>query len=146
MLNKTLFLEIDKPNYVPIYTVQYDYNSRFYEITILNNSQPLDLTGIRVIAAGKKPDGKEVFNSCKVLDAKKGLIQLELTEQMNAVNGASEYALELFSADGMLSSQPFKLIVTRSTISKSVAFRIVQCGWNVILSAIQVNCDTINHF
>ena len=120
MLNKTLFLEIDKPNYVPIYTVQYDYNSRFYEITILNNSQPLDLTGIRVIVAGKKPDGKEVFNSCKVLDAKKGLIQLELTEQMNAVNGASEYALELFSADGMLSSQPFKLIVTRSTISKSV--------------------------
>lgn len=120
MLNKTLFLEIDKPNYVPIYTVQYDYNSRFYEITILNNSQPLDLTGIRVIVAGKKPDGKEVFNSCKVLDAKKGLIQLELTEQMNAVNGASEYALELFSADGMLSSQPFELIVTRSTISKSV--------------------------
>lgn len=120
MLNKTLFLEIDKPNYVPIYTVQYDYNSRFYEITILNNSQPLDLTGIRVIVAGKKPDGKEVLNSCKVLDAKKGLIQLELTEQMNAVNGASEYALELFSADGMLSSQPFKLIVTRSTISKSV--------------------------
>lgn len=120
MLNKTLFLEIDKPNYVPIYTVQYDYNSRFYEITILNNSQPLDLTGIRVIVAGKKPDGKEVFNSCKVLDAKKGLIQLELTEQMNAVNGASEYALELFSADGMLSSQPLKLIVTRSTISKSV--------------------------
>ena len=120
MLNKTLFLEIDKPNYVPIYTVQYDYNSRFYEITILNNSQPLDLTGIRVIVGGKKPDGKEVFNSCKVLDAKKGLIQLELTEQMNAVNGASEYALELFSADGMLSSQPFKLIVTRSTISKSV--------------------------
>ena len=58
MLNKTLFLEIDKPNYVPIYTVQYDYNSRFYEITILNNSQPLDLTGIRVIVAGKKPDGK----------------------------------------------------------------------------------------
>lgn len=120
MLNKTLFLEIDRPNYVPIYTVQYDYNSRFYEITILNNSQPLDLTGIRVIVAGKKPDGKEVFNSCKVLDAKKGLIQLELTEQMNGVNGASEYALELFSADGMLSSQPFKLIVTRSTISKSV--------------------------
>ena len=120
MLNKTLFLEIDKPNYVPLYTVQYDYNSRFYEITILNNSQPLDLTGIRVIVGGKKPDGKEVFNSCKVLDAKKGLIQLELTEQMNAVNGASEYALELFSADGMLSSQPFKLIVTRSTISKSV--------------------------
>lgn len=120
MLNKTLFLEIDRPNYVPIYSVQYDYNSRFYEITILNNSQPLDLTGIRVIVGGKKPDGKEVFNSCKVLDAKKGLIQLELTEQMNAVNGASEYALELFSADGMLSSQPFKLIVTRSTISKSV--------------------------
>lgn len=120
MLNKTLFLEIDKPNYVPLYTVQYDYNSRFYEITILNNSQPLDLTGIRVIVAGKKPDGKEVLNSCEVLDAKKGLIQLELTEQMNAVNGASEYALELFSADGMLSSQPFKLIVTRSTISKSV--------------------------
>lgn len=120
MLTKSLYLEIDKPNYVPIYTVQYDYNSRFYEITILNNSQPLDLTGIRVIVAGKKPDGKEVFNSCKVLDAKKGLIQLELTEQMNAVNGASEYALELFSADGMLSSQPFKLIVTRSTISKSV--------------------------
>ena len=120
MLTKPVYLEIDKPNYVPIYTVQYDYNSRFYEITILNNSQPLDLTGIRVIVAGKKPDGKEVFNSCKVLDAKKGLIQLELTEQMNAVNGASEYALELFSADGMLSSQPFKLIVTRSTISKSV--------------------------
>lgn len=120
MLSKSLYLEIDKPNYVPIYTVQYDYNSRFYEIAILNNSQPLDLTGIRVIVAGKKPDGKEVFNSCKVLDAKKGLIQLELTEQMNAVNGASEYALELFSADGMLSSQPFKLIVTRSTISKSV--------------------------
>ena len=120
MLNKTLFLEIDKPNYVPIYTVQYDYNSRFYEITILNNSQPLDLTGIRVIVAGKKPDGEEVFNSCKVLDEKKGLIQLELTEQMNAVSGLSEYSLELFSADGMLSSQPFKLNVTRSTIPKTI--------------------------
>lgn len=120
MLNKTLFLEIDKPNYTPIYSVQYDYNSRFYNITILNQSQPLDLTGLRVVVAGKKPDGEDVFNSCKILDAKKGQVQLELTEQMNAVNGASEYALELFSADGMLSSQPFKLIVTRSTIPKSV--------------------------
>lgn len=58
MLTKPVYLEIDKPNYVPIYTVQYDYNSRFYEITILNHSQALDLTGIRVIVAGKKPDGK----------------------------------------------------------------------------------------
>lgn len=58
MLTKPVYLEIDKPNYVPIYTVEYEYNSRFYEITILNHSQALDLTGIRVIVADKKPDGK----------------------------------------------------------------------------------------
>lgn len=121
MLEKELYIEIDRPNYTPIYSVQYDYNSRFYNITILNQSQPLDLTGLRVVVAGKKPDGEDVFNSCKILDAKKGQIQLELTEQMNTVTGVSEYALELFSSNGMLSSQPFQLKITKSTISKDVA-------------------------
>lgn len=120
MLEKELYIEIDRPNYTPIYSVQYDYNSRFYNVTILNQSQPLDLTGLRVVVAGKKPDGKDIFNSCKILDAEKGQIQLELTEQMNAVKGVSEYALELFSDNGMLSSQPFQLKVTKSTISKDV--------------------------
>lgn len=120
MLEKELYIEIDRPNYTPIYSVQYDYNSRFYNITILNQSKPLDLTGLRVVVAGKKPDGEDIFNTCKILDAKKGQIQLELTEQMNAVAGVSEYALELFSSNGMLSSQPFQLKVTKSAISKDV--------------------------
>lgn len=121
MLNKQIFLEINKPLLTPLISVQYDYNARFYDITLINQGEPLDLTGLRVVVAGEKSDGNVIFNSCEIIDAINGKIRLEITEQMSAVVGVTKYALALFSENGMLSSQPFQLKITKSTISRSVS-------------------------
>ena len=121
MHKKTIVMEIDKPLYEVIDSVQYDRNSRFVHVKLLNNSLPFDLTNKRIILSGSKPNGEEIFNTCKI---EEDLVVIEITEDMNAVPGVSEYSLEIYGGDmSLLQTKNFKIEVTPSVRSKKVESR-----------------------
>lgn len=67
--------------------LQGEINSRFLEITITDKCGFFNLTGKTVMVYMTKPDGKIIFNSCSVVDAPNGKINVSLTSQMSIVAG-----------------------------------------------------------
>ena len=67
--------------------MQGEINSRFLEITITDKGNFFNLTGKTVMVYMTKPDGKIIFNSCSVVDAPNGKINVSLTSQMSIVAG-----------------------------------------------------------
>jgi len=65
--------------------MQGEINSRFLEITITDKGNFFNLTGKTVMVYMTKPDGK--INSCSVVDAPNGKINVSLTSQMSIVAG-----------------------------------------------------------
>lgn len=114
-------MDIDKKLAGVIPSVQWDDNSRFLHIHILNGTQAYDLTNHSVKVAGTKPDGTIFFNDVKIIDAKEGLIEVVLTEQMNAVAGSVKCDIKLFNAQGLLTTQPFILDVQPSSTMKKIS-------------------------
>lgn len=113
---KTLKIDINKNNYETVPSVEFDKNARFLHVYLLNNSVPFDLTGCSVKIYAIKADNTEIFNSCKTIDRKKGFIEIELTQQINAIAGNVECELKIYSVDGVLTTKTFII-----NISKSIA-------------------------
>ena len=95
-------------------SIQYDSGTRWVMAKLYNNGVPIDLHDLKVCIMAVKPDGKEVFNSCNVIDPDDGLIKFEVTEQMGFVKGEVECQIKLMDQDRLLSSDIFKLNVNRS--------------------------------
>ena len=85
---------------------------------LYDNGLPIDLQELKVCIMAVKSDGKEVFNECKIIDAEKGIIEFEITKQMGILVGEVECQIKLFGPDQLLSSNIFKLAVTK-TLSPS---------------------------
>lgn len=135
MKDNVILMEIDKPLYETIHSVQYDRNSRFLHVKLLNNSLPFDLTNKRVILSGSKPDGQEIFNTCKI---EEGLVIIEITEEMNAIPGTSKYSLEIYGGDmSLLQTKNFKIRVTPSNRSKAIESRSEVKALNDLISEVQ---------
>lgn len=67
--------------------IQGEVNSRFLEITLLDNQTPIDLTNKNVLIYAKKPDGTAIFNECTIETAQSGIISICLTSQMSSCIG-----------------------------------------------------------
>lgn len=117
---KTLKIDIDKKNFEVIPSVQYDSNTRFLHIQLLNDSVPFDITGCSVILSGVKEDGNPIFNSCDIINSEIGFIQAEVTEQMNAIPGNIDCEIKIYDGKGVLTSKKFTIKVTASQTSRSV--------------------------
>lgn len=117
---KKIKIDIDKKNFEVIPSVQYDSNTRFLHINLLNGSVPFDLTGCSVKISGTKPDGTAIFNNCTIVSAKEGFIEMELTEQINAVPGTVKCELKLYNGKGVLTTKQFEIEVTASVTSKEI--------------------------
>lgn len=117
---KKIKIDIDKKSLETIPSVQYDSNTRFLHISLVNNSLPLDLTGCSVKIAAIKPDDTVIFNNCTIVDAKQGLVEAELTEQINAVPGQVECELKIYTANGVLTTKTLDINVTASTTESKV--------------------------
>lgn len=117
---KTLKIDIDKKNFEVIPSVQYDSNTRFLHIQLLNNSVPCDITGCSVILSGVKEDGTSIFNSCDVINPEIAFIQAEITEQMNVIPGLIDCEIKIYDGEGVLTSKKFTIKVTDSQTSRSV--------------------------
>lgn len=117
---KTLKIDIDKKNFEVIPSVQYDSNTRFLHIQLLNDSVPLDITGCSVVLSGVKEDGNPIFNSCDIINSKIGFIQAEVTEQMNAIPGYIDCEVKIYDGEGVLTSKKFTIKVTATQTSRAV--------------------------
>lgn len=117
---KKLRIDIDKQFFEVIPSVQYDSNTRYLHIHLLNSSVPFDITGCSVKISGTKPDGTAIFNNCTVISAKEGFIEVELTEQMNTVPGMIKCELKIYDGNGVLTTKQFSIEVTASITSKVI--------------------------
>lgn len=105
-------------NFVQVPAVQGDGNeSRYIIIEMIENGVPyvVDKQNDYVTIAGTKPDGTEVWNLCEITD--EGNLRVEITYQMTAVVGRSNYQIVIFSkgSNNQLKSFPFILLVTAAT-------------------------------
>lgn len=117
---KQLTIDIDKKNNEVVQSVQYDSKTRFIHINLVSNAMPFDITGCSVKVSGIKSDNTGIFNNCTVLNAKEGFIEVEVTEQMNAVEGLVKCELKIYDGKGVLTTKQFNINVTSSVSSKTV--------------------------
>jgi parallel beta-helix repeat protein len=104
-------MDIDKKLYITINAKQNDVG-RYIQITLLNNSVALDLTGHTVKIFGLKSDGTLIFNNVTIVDATKGIVKAELTNQTLAVAGLLNCELVIYGTDNTkISSMSFGINV-----------------------------------
>ncbi len=99
-------------------SIQYDSGTRWVMAKLYDNGLPIDLQELKVCIVAVKSDGKEIFNECKIIDAEKGIIEFEITKQMGMIVGEVECQIKLFGPNKLLSSNIFRLSVTK-TLSPS---------------------------
>lgn len=129
-----LYIEINEEVTDIITAVQNDANSRFLDVTLLDNGQPINLTGEDVKIYMKKPDGTEIFNNGTVTDAVNGRCQFELTTQALGAVGVLETQISIWQgATTILSTQVFNIYVTTSLISESSVESSNEYGALVVL-------------
>lgn len=117
-INNHIVLDFNKTKQVDTQTIQCDMNSRFVRVSLRHNNSPIDLSDVRVCIMAVKPDGKEIFNDCTVIDARNGLAEFEITKQIGIIVGEVECQIKLFGSNKLLSSNIFRLSV-KKTLSPS---------------------------
>lgn len=104
-------------NFLFIKSVQGDgHTTRYADISLMNAGQPYIVNddAVTVVIRGTKPDGTEIFNTCKILDDH--TIRVEITQQMSAVPGKVNCEISIMSntENRVLTSFPFMIIVESS--------------------------------
>ena len=84
-----------------------EVGSRFLKINIIDNGMPVDLTGVTVYLYAKKADDTKVFNTVKVEDAKQGIVLVEITSQVLAIEGLIKLTLLLVKDNARLATKIF---------------------------------------
>lgn len=105
-------------NFLFVKGIQGDgYGTRYVDISLFNNGQPYLISSdtVRAVLRGTKPDNKNVFNQCKIID--NNTIRAEITQQMSAVPGKSDYEISIMSLteNRSLTSFPFFIMIYEST-------------------------------
>lgn len=117
---ENIVLDIVMDNYDVLKSVQGD-NGRTINVKIVSNGKVVNLDDYLPTLVIVKPDNTEIFNSCKALDSKQGILQIELTEQINAAAGILKCCLQLFGKEKQLvSTTNFKIEVSEGLSPKTV--------------------------
>ena len=101
-------LEINKDLYDPIKVKQND-TARYLLFNLLDNGVPFSLENKTVRVYGLKPDGTKVFNNLTIINAAKGLAELQLTTQMLVKPGCLKLELVIYEATDILSTTKFDI-------------------------------------
>ncbi|HAT4117520.1 TPA: BppU family phage baseplate upper protein [Clostridium perfringens] len=144
--DKTINFDINKRNIFNLTAKQYDTDgARSFTFRLIKNSIPFDLTGLSVKVGGTKPDGKDILNNCNIIDANKGIIELELTTQMQVVAGTLNLELIILKGETRLSTIPFEVEIIQgatcySEVQSSDEFGALQDSlWKVDSFGIELN-------
>lgn len=105
-------------NFLFVKGIQGDgYGTRYVDISLLNDIQPyiIDPDVVEVVIRGTKPDNKTVFNSCEIINS--NTIRAEITQQMSAVAGKSDYEISIIAKEEnrTLTSFPFFIMISKSS-------------------------------
>lgn len=115
---KPIVLDVSVSKYVAVILKQYDKNIREIIVTVTDNGKPYLIdTTITPRVKFKKNDNTFGMNDCEILN--NGNIKIEITEQMTAVSGISDYELVLFdvNTDKILHTMNFVINVRKSVCS-----------------------------
>lgn len=101
-------LEINKDLYDPIKVKQND-TARYLLFNLLDDRVPFSLENKTVRVYGLKPDGTKVFNNLTIINAARGLAELQLTTQMLVKPGCLKLELVIYEATDILSTTKFDI-------------------------------------
>lgn len=108
---KSKTVNIDQDEIIHLHAIEHDTKTRFINFKFVGDNRIIDLSNCNVRIYGKNSRYIEIFNDLKVLDAKKGIAQLELTDKMLRP-GVTEYQLKIMpNGGGQLSSNTMKIVI-----------------------------------
>lgn len=115
MYKRDIYLDIDDNLNNYIKSVELDSNSRVWHFHLTVDYEPLDLTGKSVQFRAEKPDKTNVLNDCKIVDAEKGVVEVKLTRQVNAIPGHVKCLLKIVGDEGfVLKTKTFVVDVSKT--------------------------------
>ena len=115
MYKRDIYLDIDDNLNNYIKSVELDSNSRVWHFHLTVDYEPLDLTGKSVQFRAEKPDKTNVLNDCKIVDAEKGVVEVKLTRQVNAIPGRVKCLLKIIGDEGfVLKTKTFVVEVSKT--------------------------------
>lgn len=115
MYKRDIYLDIDDKLNEHIKSVELDSNSRVWHFHLMVDYEPLDLTGKSVHFRAEKPDKTNVLNDCKIVDAEKGVVEVKLTRQVNAIPGHVKCLLKIIGDEGfVLKTKTFVVDVSKT--------------------------------
>lgn len=131
MHKKEIFLEIDANLHQPIQSMEADSNSRAIRFYLTSNYAPLNLRDKKVIFKAVKPDSTDIVNDCEIIDVEKGIVEIKVTKQLNAVPGRVNCQLSIIGAnDYVLKTKKFGILVdsklTESGIISSREYKTLE--------------------
>lgn len=85
-------------------TIKNGDSKRTIKLILLKNSEVLNLNNYTIVVAAKKIDDKDIFNDVKTIDAESGICEVEITEQMLALDMDLPCEIVLYNADGVVAS------------------------------------------
>ena len=121
MITQSYVMEINKLLDAVIHSIQCDTKTRYIQIHLVHNGNAVDLTNCEVQLHGLKPDDNFIINDAEILDHEKGLVQFEITDQINAASGDAKFELRIYGTnDNVLTTKTFVIRVQKSTLDKIV--------------------------
>lgn len=118
---ENVVVDITQRNYKAIQAIQYDVDSRYVNVKIVNKGKDVDLTNYLVSIACKKPDGKIVFNETEMVEPKQGLIRFLISEQISSALGEAVCELKIYGKNSsVLTTQYFTINVTKPIADKRI--------------------------
>ena len=118
---ENIVVDITQRNYNTLETIQYDVDSRYVNVKIVNNGKNVDLTNYMVSIACKKPDGKIVFNETEMVEPKQGLIKFLISEQVTVALGEVVCELKIYGKNSsVLTTQYFTINVMKPIADKRI--------------------------
>jgi len=105
---KKINLEING-DFHDLIKVKQNDTARYLLFNLLDNGVPFSLENKTVRVYGVKPDGTKVFNNLTIINAARGLAELQLTTQMLIKPGCLKLELVIYEATDVLSTTKFDI-------------------------------------
>lgn len=105
---KKVDIDVNEDFYDRIKVKQND-TARYLLFNLLDNRVPFSLENKTVRVYGVKPDGTKVFNNLTIINAARGLAELQLTTQMLVKPGCLKLELVIYEATDILSTTKFDI-------------------------------------
>jgi hypothetical protein len=120
--------------------IQGESAGRKIYVTIMDEGDPIDLTGREVRLYVVKPDATVVYTNCDIDDAEQGKVSFVVSSQMVAVSGLGSGEFHVIDADGALLKTPKIGIVIQPSLDVDGAIESSN-EYSVLVDLINANAS-----